>query len=155
MYQIFHNRTSYLSRKTKGKPKSTISWNFSTSVVLNALNTKSSRYYKNWLFETSRKKWAGAPLRLKHWKTWKYPWKSSKSIVMSLDVRHPHNWQLFFLIQLVQIICPHGWTRWAMGFSSQLEHKSLSSSSSPSQNRSVLYYLSSSSITMGALFSSS
>ena len=58
---------------------------------LNALNTIMSRYYKIWPSETSWKKWAGAPLRLKHWKTWKYHLKSSKPIVMLLNIW----WQKF------------------------------------------------------------
>ena len=93
-------------------------------IHLKALNTKRSGYYKNWPSETSWKDWAGTPLRLNHWKIWKNFSKSSKSIVMLLPMWDPHNWSLFFLTQLVQIICPHGWTRWAKGLSLQPEHKS-------------------------------
>ena len=55
-----------------------------------------SRYYKNWPSGTIwKKKWAAALLRLKHWKRWKYHSKSSKSIVVLLDIQHPHNWHFF------------------------------------------------------------
>ena len=73
---------------------------------------KNVKILKKWPSETSWKSF-GAPLSLKHWKTRKNQSKSSKTIVMLLDIRHLQNCKLFFLTQLLQIICPHSWAKWA------------------------------------------
>ena len=93
---MFHNRTSYFLRKTKLTAK--------INYLLDCIKLKEiniyiehKRYYKHWHSETILKKSAGAPLREKSWKAWQYHSISLESIVILLDIWHPHNWQLFFL----------------------------------------------------------
>ena len=134
MYQMFHNRTSYFLRKTKRMAKINYLLKFIKIYELFLMPWAEKR--QDTTKNDQMKKMSWGTIKIKALKDMK---KSFKIVYINryvIGYSTSTKLTVIFLTHLVQIICQHGWTRWAKGFSSQREHKSYSSSSS-SQNKLI------------------